>query len=322
MESIPFKMLRFSTDDYPEQKRIEAYRESFGRTIIKHDIEPIGDQPFHFDATLCSVPGLGLASSLISPCRRSHGPQHADSDDFVLGVSLGGGCTLYQLGREATIGEGEAVLTNCAEPGEVSIPFTSRPVSLRIPNSVLRTGIADVDACVSRRIPRSTEASLLTGYVSAIWNAEALMKPELRDVVVAHIHDLVCLMLGAKGDARELAEQRGARAARREAILREIERRSGDPGLSAATIAILLGITPRYVHLLLEETGRSFTQHVLERRLEKAAVLLRDPRWQDRRIVDIAAETGFTALSYFNRAFRRHYGATPSDIREATRRGA
>ncbi len=77
----------------------------------------------------------------------------------------------------------------------------------------------------------------------------------------------------------------------------------------------MLGVTPRYVHLLLEETGHSFTHHVLERRLEKAVALLRDPRMRRRKIADIAAEAGFTDLSYFNRAFRRKYGATPSDIR-------
>jgi AraC-like DNA-binding protein len=58
---------------------------------------------------------------------------------------------------------------------------------------------------------------------------------------------------------------RGTRCA---AILRIIESRSGDPNLSAITVAKTLSITPRYVHLLLEETGKSFTHHVLERRLE------------------------------------------------------
>ena len=107
------------------------------------------------------------------------------------------------------------------------------------------------------------------------------------------------------------------RAARRAVVLREIENRSGDAGLSAISIALLLGITPRYVHLLLEETGKSFTHHVLERRLDKSAALLRDPRWRHRKIAEIATEAGFTDLSYFNRAFRRYYGATPSDIRDA-----
>jgi AraC-like DNA-binding protein len=99
------------------------------------------------------------------------------------------------------------------------------------------------------------------------------------------------------------------------AILRAIESQSNDPGLNATAVAVALGITPRYVHLLLEDTGKSFTHHVLERRLERAKILLRDPQWHRRKVADIAAEAGFTDLSYFNRAFRRHFGTTPSHIR-------
>jgi AraC-like DNA-binding protein len=114
-------------------------------------------------------------------------------------------------------------------------------------------------------------------------------------------------------------QKRDARAARRLAILREIENRSSDPDLSAAQVASLFGVTPRYVHLLLEETGKSFTHHVLQRRLAKAAALLHDHGWGGRRIADVALEAGFADLSYFNRAFRRHFGVTPSDMREIAR---
>jgi AraC-like DNA-binding protein len=110
------------------------------------------------------------------------------------------------------------------------------------------------------------------------------------------------------------------REERRAAILREIEKRIGDPGLSAITVASLLGITVRYVHLLLEETGARFSHHVLDRRLEKAAALLRDPQWRDRLIIEIAAEAGFTDISHFNRAFRRKFRATPSVIRKSSAR--
>ena len=107
------------------------------------------------------------------------------------------------------------------------------------------------------------------------------------------------------------------KAARLFAILHLIETRSGDPGLNAAAVARLLGVTPRYVHLLLEGTGKSFSRHLLETRLLKAAALLRDPLWRGRRIADVAAEAGFSDLSYFSRAFRRRYGSTPSQLREA-----
>jgi AraC-like DNA-binding protein len=103
-------------------------------------------------------------------------------------------------------------------------------------------------------------------------------------------------------------------------IQRIIEAHSSNPDLSAKTVARELGVTARYVHFLLEETGRSFTQLLLERRLTKAAALLRYPTWQHRTIADVAAEAGFTDLSYFNRAFRRRFAMTPSAFRNAARR--
>jgi AraC-like DNA-binding protein len=39
----------------------------------------------------------------------------------------------------------------------------------------------------------------------------------------------------------------------------------------------------------------------------------------DRSIIGIAFDVGFGNLSYFNRLFRRTYGATPSDVRAGAR---
>jgi hypothetical protein len=58
-----------------------------------------------------------------------------------------------------------------------------------------------------------------------------------------YILDLFALALGAAGERRELMEQRGACVARRAAVLRAIERRSGDPDLTPSVIAAELGIT-------------------------------------------------------------------------------
>jgi AraC-like DNA-binding protein len=319
----PIKTIRFSTESFSESKRVGAYREIYSRTIVKHDIEPLGDQPFRFEADLLGLPGLGLASSYVSPCRRWHTTDHIDSDDFLFGIALSGGCVLRQRGREAVIEQrGEAVLASAAHPVDVIIGTNSRHISLRLPRAILETRIVDLDACNARRIPSNTESlSLLVSYVDALCVAE-LTDTAFCDLAVSHIYDLITLILGARGDTRYLAQEGGARAARLAAILREIKQRSGDPRLSAITIALQLGITPRYVHRLLEETGKSFTQHVLQQRLESAAALLRDPQRRHRKIAEIAAEAGFSDLSYFNRAFRRHFDATPSDVLNASNRAA
>jgi AraC-like DNA-binding protein len=161
---------------------------------------------------------------------------------------------------------------------------------------------------------------LLSGYLRGSLDVDLSGGGRATQLYGEHIIDLVALALGAEGATRELAEQRGVGAVRRAAILREIENSIADPNLNAAAIASRHGITPRYVRLLLEETGRSFSQHVLEKRLERAAALLRAPQQYGRKVATVAFECGFSDLSYFNRVFRRRYGETPTDMRESARR--
>jgi AraC-like DNA-binding protein len=59
---------------------------------------------------------------------------------------------------------------------------------------------------------------------------------------------------------------------------------------------------------------------VLEHRLARAYRMLSDPAHLGSKVVTIAAQCGFRDLSWFNRVFRRRYGATPSDIRETALR--
>jgi len=49
---------------------------------------------------------------------------------------------------------------------------------------------------------------------------------------------------------------------------------------------------------------------------------LADRRHADRTIGAIAFAAGLGDLSYFNRAFRRRYGTTPSDARAAAQRAS
>jgi AraC-like DNA-binding protein len=42
---------------------------------------------------------------------------------------------------------------------------------------------------------------------------------------------------------------------------------------------------------------------------------LTDPKFKHRSIGDIALDSGLSDISHFNHAFRRRYGAAPSDLR-------
>ncbi len=101
-------LIKLSTEDLPERNRLEAVREEVGKAIIKVDLEPLPGQPFWFDAKLCSLPDLGLATGAISPFQGTLRRDLIDADDLVFNITLSGGRILRQLGREAVVGPGEA----------------------------------------------------------------------------------------------------------------------------------------------------------------------------------------------------------------------
>lgn len=90
----------------------------------------------------------------------------------------------------------------------------------------------------------------------------------------------------------------------------------GRDDLCLSEIATRSGLSPRQAQRLFERASTTFTEFVLEQRLLQARKLLGDPRARTRKISDIAHSSGFSDLSYFNRAFKR-FGATPSELREA-----
>ena len=180
-----------------------------------------------------------------------------------------------------------------------------------------------LDDAPIRVVPHGTEAlNLLVTYAGAIADEQHLLAPQLQRLVVIHFHDLIAATVGATRDCLAIAEGRGVRAARLQAIMADITANLGDCDLTAAAVAKRQRVTPRYVHKLFEGEGLTFSAFVLGRRLSRAHRTLSDPRFRDRSISAVAFDIGFGDLSYFNRAFRRRYDATPSEIRRQTERFA
>jgi AraC-like DNA-binding protein len=99
------------------------------------------------------------------------------------------------------------------------------------------------------------------------------------------------------------------------ADIAEIREGFADPAFSVRSLAAKLGMTARYIQDLLQETGLSFTERVLELRLQRARAMLADPRSDHLKASEIAAASGFNEIPYFNRCCRRRFGGTPTRFR-------
>ncbi len=316
------EFVRFSTTDYPPHKRLDACREIYGRTLSKRDIEPLSTEQFHTEATLRRMPGLGLVTARRSAAIYRLRREFIDSDDVVIAVGLSSGCEVHQLGRLLNLSRGEASVLTASEPAVQKVPTFGEYINVRAPLRAISPLVAGLDTAYGRPIPAdNTALRLLTRYIGILEATEALAAPDLRRQAITHIHDLMALAIGATRDAAEIAKGRGVHAARLRIIKEDIAAQLDRADLSVATIAARHRIKPRWIQRLFEREGMTFTEYVLAQRLARAHRLLADPRYASQKISTIAFNVGFGDLSYFNRAFRRRYGAAPSELRAAARCG-
>jgi AraC-like DNA-binding protein len=322
-EAAPdFSVARFSADALPQRDRLPFCHDILGRIIFRFDVEPTPDQPLRWNGVMRALPGLRILLSDVSAVRTQRaGELIADGiDDIGMVVPIDGLFAHTQFGREVPVRRGEAVLVSSADASRQDMPSGARTFALRIPRKLLATMVPGLEDMFARRLPHNTEAlRLLMGYLGTLEQNGELSTPELRRLVVTHVHDLVGLAIGASRDATHVAMGRGLRVARLRAIKADIARNLGRPDLSINAVARRQDISPDYIGKLLRSENTSFTDFVLRQRLARAHHLLTDPQWHDRTVNAIATAAGFGDLSHFNHAFRRAFGETPSDVRNKAR---
>jgi len=310
---------RFSTGDLAKHERGGAVRGLYERGMLPVKLEPLPECRVRVDVVQRSLPGLGVLSGVLCGVRQEGGPSaSARDDDLFLGVNLAGSSRASQGGREVVLHDGDAVLLTRGQAGFViSRPTWVRFIGLRVPRSALAPLVTGLNGEVIRVVPHGTGAlGLLAAYVgAAIEDRAVLASSDLQRLVATHAHDLVAAVVGATRDAAAVAEGRGVRAARLQSIRSDIAANLHDCRLTVTAVAARHRVTPRYIHKLFEAEGVTFAEFVLGLRLARAHRMLADPRLAGCAISSVAYEVGFGDLSHFNRAFRRVYGATPSEVR-------
>ena len=287
-----------------------------GLTWVTFD--PIPGLVCDIDFGIRKLPGLGLLSGTVRGVRHVHA--HRDSgdgnDDFSIHLNLSGLSTVVSRRGETTLRDGDAMLLSYSAGRTITRPALVDHRVIRLPRALLRPLVHDIDDAVLRPIPRGTGMlNLLRGYADALFDDPVLGAPDVRQLLVTQLCDLVAVTIGATRDAAAVAEGRGVRAARLRAIKTDIEAHLALGDVSAASVARRQKVPDSYIRKLFEGEQTSFSEFVLGRRLLRVHRLLMDPRRVNQSIASLAFEVGFGDLSYFNRAFKRSYGSTPSEIR-------
>jgi AraC-like DNA-binding protein len=294
----------------------EFWREEFCRRVLDADVVPIAPGPVMFKMTAAQLPLVkvthfeGTATHFIASGFDS-------GSELALLLPRDVPTHLVMKGRELDLGASDIGLVDTALRGaDVAVQRQGYLNAVIVNRTTLLQHAPEAEDLIARPLGVSPGfKSLLSSYHALVLAHAHVLDAEPRAAMAQHLMDLVLLALGAGGDAADVAKMRGLAAARFDAMKADILGRLGDSGLSLGDIAKRHRASPRYVQMLFQRAGTSFSEFVLKQRLMLAHRLLTSPLNGTRKVSDVAHMSGFGDVSYFHRAFRKRFGATPADVR-------
>jgi AraC-like DNA-binding protein len=311
--------VHFSTDDVPRRQRLAAFRDMLGRSTVEMHIKPLTED-IHFELSARMLPGATITWGA-SSALETNGPVDPGRarDDIIFLWTERGGVDLSQLGRDITVADGLATFVSAQDRilGRHQDGIIRTTVTLK--RSMIGRVASYEDAFLRAIDPQNEVLRLLRTYVGGLRNHPNAASPPLEHTIASHLADLIVLMVNADADSVERARQGGLAAVRLEAAKRLILESLGEPDLSVVRVAVALGVTPRLIQRLFEREGTTFSSFVLAQRLAQVHRRLSNPALVGQSIGTVALDAGFGDLSYFNRAFRRTFGETPSDLGQRVR---
>lgn len=313
-----FAVKAFSDAMVPTRDRFRLWNVLLNKWLLGTQGRALADAPFQISARLRVLPEMRFGWGALGPSHYSRTPDDVaqDNDDLFLFMNLAGPFTAMHGGSEIELAPGDAYVMPCSERGSHVRPRGGKQLCLRVRRDAIEPLVRGLDDRLSSVIPRDTEAlRMLSTYLRAAMS-EPLADEALRALTVRHVHDLLALALGASRDQQPMLETRGLSAARLRAAKAVVHRHLADAHLSPEFVAGRLGISVRTLQRLFEQSGATFSAFVTRERLETAYEALRDGRGR-RGIAEIALDSGFGDISYFNRAFRALYHTSPSEIRRS-----
>ena len=311
-------MQRVSTVGLPSAGRAAAWNSLYSSHMSLVEFQPANQHTFDAELSYGRLGPVQLAKLSVDRCSVERKKSHialSGARHYTLVLQAEGSSTFSHCGNEARLTEGDFVLCDLGLPHLFDTKDPSVTIMLRTSPEVLREYLPTPEQFCGLQLGRTVGlASTVAAMVRSLTDGGAHdLRADCEERVARYLLEMISMSYTAgfepmlKGSAVQWQH--------RNAILRYIEDNLRDPGLTAASIADGLRLSPRYVRNIFAISGKKLPAYVLQRRLEECARQMLDPAWKGHTLTEIAFSWGFNSAAHFTRAFRDHYGVTPRDYR-------
>jgi len=313
------KPWHFTTDALPEAKRREAWGDAMTRLCL-----PMGQFPEDGEfrgALSCMVSPLGIEIARIDASAHEISGAYPNQPSAIwLALLLEGEAELSDDERKFTVG-----------PGDVTYGPSGVDATLIFKSDVCLLFVKVPQLALNQRLiaPLSLRVGCLQGHSGIIRVFSGMLRSlaeGLDDITAEELHPIelaltefliTCITSteNVSSDVSVLGGAASAKAAHLHRICQTIETLLSDPNLTPGRVADEHGVSLRYLQKLFTMSGRTFSNYVRTRRLERCRAELISPLYTDLSITEICYRWCFNASAHFSRAFREHYKISPREYR-------
>lgn len=247
-------------------------------------------------------------------CIRVDAPRQESRDCFYLALQVVGDFHGGLGGQECHAGPQTFLLLDSRAPHWREMGPGCQLLNVRLPRMMIDRHLDDSAAAIMQPVnARIGQAAVAWEFAHSIWRR--------RDELGAGLPRMTALLGCMVASLFAVPANKGQTSStvvfQRHRLLQCIDDQLRNPQFNVARAADCCGISRRYVHLLMQGTGRTFTRYLLERRLAECHDEIRATLGgRVRSLTDIAFSWGFNDIAHFSRAFRNHYGQSPREFRQ------
>jgi len=307
MDSSPLDAsLWLDLRDVAAGRRAEAWREWMRTCFPEYSILSSMDSGGGAQVLTLGAARLWLVRFPAGMTLRAAPADHFRRDAFV-SFQLQGSRTLSRDGRVFRIEAGEMSLGRAPRDGsETTYEQDSTLLLLDMPSPYVTPRHPQIEGW-GFHVCRSDQpgAALLHDLLARTMAVGDRLGARERSMALAAAVELLPLpVVGVRSS--------DAHVTRVERILSSIDERLSEPRLNPEGLADEEGISRRRLdELFVASLGSPVAACINERRLVRAAKLLRDPSCHELSVASVAASVGYRDASHFSRVFRRRFGKTP-----------
>lgn len=309
----------FSTAGIAPAKQLDAWRGWFDPVFEAEVADP--EQGFLASSETWNFSGFGLSRVRAPKLRAVRTPElirRNPVDHWV--VTIGNARTVGQAspGQPMDIPAGSPFVTSLGR-AVVSAREADERLQLYLPRDTFPELGAILEKAEGRPIGGALGTLLADFMVLLSRNASAVTPAEMPNLSLAVRGLLRACIMPSAGDEADPLTPTPIAVVRMQRVTRLVDAHLHDPALGPAMICQLAGMSRSQLYRLLEGDG-GVGHFIQRRRLRRCCAELSNASG-DRSVWSVAMRFGFHDPSSFSRSFKREFGTTPREFRDATRVG-